>query len=347
MLHNKRRIYKRYKAALTTAAFLLFSNMLYCQAALRIDSLVSCPNSDAIVSVYVNNFQDINAITLYIHFDTLHVRFSGTANAHPNLAGGSLMSNSSFGNNSVATMIVTWYRTAPSLTIADGKLFDLLLYYKEGNANLTFGAACEIAKGIQIIENAAYTNGAILPLIFIQPVSASRTEGEQATFFVNHDSGNLSQWQINSGSGWSNLSDTYPYQGSMTNELKVQPLTLSMNNYSYRCVVSAGSCQMISDSAILLVSPLSINEKAIDNFGLYVYPNPNNGIFHLTTNLTFKNIRLSLLDFSGKMILSMFFEELRAGDIETVSVSHLQKGIYFTQFSNNERILHCTKVVIE
>lgn len=338
-------IYKRSKAALFVAAFMLFSNVVYCQIGLRLDSLGSCSYSENAVSVHVAEFEGVNAITLYIQLDTLHATYTGIANAHPNLSGGSLIGNCTFSNNSLATIVVTWYRLSP-LILAQGKLFDLLLHYKEGTANLNFGSGCEIAKGIQVVENVTYTNGVILPLIYSQPVPASHTEGEQAIFFVNQNTGNTYLWQANYGSGWLGLSETYPYQGSLTHQLTIQALTLSMNNYRYRCVVSGNGCESTSDSAILLVSPLNINEHFYETFGFKVFPNPNNGIFHLTTNLTFKNISLSLLDFSGKMIYSKFFDEFRNRCIEPVNVSNLQKGIYLIQLSNNERLLHKSKVII-
>ncbi len=49
------------------------------------------------------------------------------------------------------------------------------------------------------------------------------------------------QWQFNSGSGWNNLSNFGSYSNVNGNSLKINPTTVSMDGYLYRCIVT-GDC---------------------------------------------------------------------------------------------------------
>lgn len=65
------------------------------------------------------------------------------------------------------------------------------------------------------------------------------------------------QWQVNTGSGWSNISNGATYSGATANQLVVTQALFAMNGYQYRCVVS-GSCTpaVASTSATLSVTPI-------------------------------------------------------------------------------------------
>ncbi len=66
--------------------------------------------------------------------------------------------------------------------------------------------------------------------------------GGSATFSVVAAGTNLAyQWQVNSGSGFVNVTDNAPYSGTTTPTLTINNLNLSMNGYLIRVVVS-GTC---------------------------------------------------------------------------------------------------------
>jgi len=66
--------------------------------------------------------------------------------------------------------------------------------------------------------------------------------GGNATYSVVAAGTNLTyQWQVNSGSGFANITDVGPYSGTTTPDLTISNLDISMNGYLIRVVVS-GTC---------------------------------------------------------------------------------------------------------
>jgi hypothetical protein len=94
-----------------------------------------------------------------------------------------------------------------------------------------------------------------LPTINTQPVSSSICSGTTTTFSVGAVAGNIQyQWQINTGSGFTNLGAVSPYNGTNGPVLTVSNTPVSFNGYQYRCVVS-GICSpsQTSNSVTLTV----------------------------------------------------------------------------------------------
>jgi len=69
------------------------------------------------------------------------------------------------------------------------------------------------------------------------------------------------QWQVNPGSGWSNLADTGVYSGALTNTLTITAPATTLNGYNYRCQLTTlvGGCTSNSNSAGLTVNPIPNN----------------------------------------------------------------------------------------
>ena len=67
--------------------------------------------------------------------------------------------------------------------------------------------------------------------------------GQSTTFTVAVASGATYsyQWQVNSGSGWSNLSNTSYYTGTATATLTLTNIDFSLDNYQYQCLVTGAS----------------------------------------------------------------------------------------------------------
>ena len=88
----------------------------------------------------------------------------------------------------------------------------------------------------------------------IQPQNANSTPSNPAYFSCSTLEGTATyQWQENNGSLWSNLSNQGIFSGANSDSLLISSVSLSMNNYSYRCIV--GSCSIdTSDAAVLTVS---------------------------------------------------------------------------------------------
>lgn len=77
------------------------------------------------------------------------------------------------------------------------------------------------------------------PSVTVQPQSVSAVVGESVSFSVDAETEDY-QWQVNSGSGWSNLSDGGVYIGTDTDELSISDNT-GLNGYQYRVYLSSPS----------------------------------------------------------------------------------------------------------
>jgi hypothetical protein len=53
---------------------------------------------------------------------------------------------------------------------------------------------------------------------------------------------NRYQWQVNQGSGFSNISNGGVYSGTTSDTLKFTDAPLTMNGFTYQCVISSGTC---------------------------------------------------------------------------------------------------------
>lgn len=76
------------------------------------------------------------------------------------------------------------------------------------------------------------------PIIKAQPQNKNIIVGEQTLIYVRDSVGQSYQWQINTASGFMNLSDGNGITGSLTSILLFENTTLSQDNSQYRCVLT-------------------------------------------------------------------------------------------------------------
>lgn len=96
------------------------------------------------------------------------------------------------------------------------------------------------------------------PVITTQPINASAIVNGSASFTITTFGAGLSyQWQVNTGSGFVNLTNSAPYSNVTGTTLNISAVTLAMNGYQYRCVVNATApcSSLTSNSALLTVTP--------------------------------------------------------------------------------------------
>ncbi|WP_310557252.1 hypothetical protein, partial [Flavobacterium sp.] len=95
------------------------------------------------------------------------------------------------------------------------------------------------------------------PSITVQPNNVTISNGSNALFSVTATGSGLAyQWQVDTGSGFVNLTNGAPYTNVNTATLNITTATVSFSGYIYRCVVSSVSCTSVnSNSATLTVNP--------------------------------------------------------------------------------------------
>ena len=105
------------------------------------------------------------------------------------------------------------------------------------------------------------------PVINTQPASITVNQGSNTSFTVGASGDSLTyQWQVNSGSGFTNITNGGVYNGSTTSTLQITGATLGMNGYRYQCIVSGiGSLSTTSSAATLsLHQPANITGHPVN-----------------------------------------------------------------------------------
>lgn len=97
------------------------------------------------------------------------------------------------------------------------------------------------------------------PAIVTQPADVVKCDSSHnAGFKVVATGTNLTyQWQINTGSGWSNLVNNSTYTGTTTSELLMPNVYLGMTGYQFRCIIN-GQC---APSVTTAPATLTVNDQ--------------------------------------------------------------------------------------
>ena len=93
---------------------------------------------------------------------------------------------------------------------------------------------------------------ALPPSISTQPSGQTVCAGSNTTFGVTASNATGYQWQVNTGSGFTNVSNTAPYSGATSNTLTISGATAGMSGYQYRCVVSGAVAPNATSNAATL-----------------------------------------------------------------------------------------------
>lgn len=304
------------------------------QTTVSIGTQIFCENSFASVPVQVTGFHDVAAFTLYLSIDTLMVKFQSIQNPHQSLSGGIIVSNFV---PSLSQIIIAW-QSMNAATIESGKLFDISVQFLQGPTLMEFLPSCEIVKNdLSIVQNVTYENGMLdnALRIFAQPQAITVTEGEIAQFSIStYTSEALSyQWQVNNGTGWSDLNEIPPYFNVKTSQLQINPVSLSLNNHLYRCRITFDNCTGTSDHAMLTVMPLSVVLNPHSKVqGFHVYPIPATKAIMLEIDNYEAGMVVHLINLEGKIIKTL---PVHNGHQE-ISLQEVPRGNYLiTLFGKN------------
>jgi hypothetical protein len=88
------------------------------------------------------------------------------------------------------------------------------------------------------------------------------------------------QWQVNTGSGFTDIINTAPYSGANTAALTINDISAGMNNYQYRVVLSSCGPGLNSTNAVLTIAdPATITSPPVNS----TICEGNNTSFSVTT----------------------------------------------------------------
>ncbi len=151
-----------------------------------------------------------------------------------------------------------------------------------------------------------------------QPLNVSLCIGSPGTFSLNSVIGLTYQWQVNTGSGFSNVSNGLVYAGATTPTLQLVSMQAGMDGYTYQCIVSGcGSTTVTSTIAVLSLGTTAfINSQPqalqicgsgntsftvlASNVQTYQWQvNNGSGFVPLSNNATYSNVAGATLNISG------------------------------------------------
>lgn len=218
-------------------------------ATATIGNVFSCAGDTVFAPVDVTNFINVGAMTIYIGYDTNAAKFLSLQNINSAIPGGV----SSYAVNGQVGIV---YSNPNPFSITSGKLFDLRFRFFGDSTLLPFNPGTEIADpDLQIIPLDTYSGSIKISFELIsQPDSVQSYPDNDVIFRVTSLGIPDYQWQENRGSGFIDLQNNQTYSGVNNDTLTVHDVPLSYNGYTYRCVLSAGNCTVISDTALLEVA---------------------------------------------------------------------------------------------
>lgn len=99
-------------------------------------------------------------------------------------------------------------------------------------------------------------------VVVTQPTNSTVCDGVATSFSVSATGAASYQWQVNTGSGFVNLTNTAPYSGVTTATLNISAGVASMTGYQYRCVLGSCGPSVNSNAATLTISvPVTITSQ--------------------------------------------------------------------------------------
>lgn len=131
-----------------------------------------------------------------------------------------------------------------------GTTLDLRLTMSSNNS-----ATEEMAvDNFRLFETPACSN----PVVNINPANSSACNNGNTSFSITATGATSYQWQVNSGSGFTNVANGGVYSGATSNILVITGATAGMNGYQFRCLANNLPCSTTSGNATLTVSNPSV-----------------------------------------------------------------------------------------
>lgn len=127
-------------------------------------------------------------------------------------------------------------------------------------------------------SNAATLTVGATASISAQPQAVTACTGSNTSFSITAVNPGSYQWQVDTGTGFTDISNTGPYSGAQTATLSLTAVTASMNGYQYRCVIascpssitSAAALLTVNSSAAISTQPVSVSICQNGNTGFNV-----------------------------------------------------------------------------
>jgi hypothetical protein len=219
-------------------------------------------------------FTDGNSLTLVIGSQTGIVYSGAGGTVTYNITGTRDNAANSFTTNLITSTLPTGVTasfnpssfTFPSQSGGTSQTSDLTLTVASTVVANTYNFTVSGSGGGTSSNVTLIVSACTAPSISTQPTAQSITYGANTSFSVVA-SGTTPlnyQWQVNTGSGFTNLAEGGVYSGTTTSTLTLTKPSVSMSTYKYRCIISNVCGSVTSNEATLTVNarPITITADA-------------------------------------------------------------------------------------
>ncbi len=328
-----------------TMTLLVLPTSLISQTGLLIGDIYGCSNTEVKVPVELENFKNVAAFTIFIGVDVSNVEYIDIEDVNEVFANGSFVYN--FVPQQQA---ITFNWTSLSgVTLDEGLLCNLKVMIKEDQSSFNFLADCEIVRDdLSIIEDVTYVNGLTSTYSSIQPnpLSQSLAESSHATIQLDGLQDEVSyQWQINTGDGWTDLSDNSNFSGVNTSTLDILSVTSDMDDTYYRGLISAESCSEASETSELFVTVSALDENKVDG-SMLVYPIPATTQLNCSFNSSYRDAELKLENLMGEIVLIDKIGDVESGEIITLPTTDIVSGVFILRLTSGNEWISNNKIII-
>jgi len=333
-------------ALLMIIVVVLFSTDSFAQQPIvDVGENTGCNNTEILLPITVENFNDLSAITIFIKVDTASVDFIDVADVNEILDGGDFTGGINYQEQIIS---LTWFSVTP-VDIDSGLLCNMRILLKGGNAGFDLQENCEfIHSDLSVIENVELKDGNALNFSSseIDPVSQSIIEGGQVNINVlDIPEGVSGKWQIQQSEEWVDLNNEPPYSGVFSFQLSVDPVTLDLNESLFRCMLSNEACEDASKESMLEVTPNGITVKEESSNILSVYPNPIKSNVNCIFYKDFRNAEIKVINTSGNLVLIKHIGNVEEGQKVLLNTAKLNDGLYILQLCEQGRIITSLEII--
>ena len=329
--------------ALALIVMVVLPAIVISQPVVKMGDTTGCSANEMLIPVFVENMENIAAITLYVSTDTNVVKYVGVEDVNEAFSSGDFIGGENGGNQ---TVILNWFSLTPA-NIEDGLMCNVRFFVKGGGSvNFDFQDNCEfIDPDLNVVGGIQYVNGSLTALnsLVPEPASQSVLEGNPVSIELSGTIEGISyQWQlINEEDEWTNLEDNTNYSGVTTPKLIINA-TADMNGNLYRCMLSNGACSDWTTESELTVTTSGLNEPLKRGSGLLIYPVPVNDELICEIYNDIISGKLVLTDISGRVLKQKLFNNEKSFIIQ---MSDITSGIYFIHLYQGSKLITSQKVL--
>lgn len=158
-----------------------------------------------------------------------------------------------------------------------------------------------------------------------QPLSASVRMQESVQFRVSSfDAAATFQWQVNNGTGFTNVVDGPNIQGAQDDTLRLTNVGLGQNGDVFRCIISRAPCSDTSSFALLsVINTTSVGEWAALSWK--AFPNPAQAQWLIEVPESNELLHWQLLNGQGQRLTAGSW----SAGTQSIDASQLPTGLYW------------------